>query len=91
MRFMEIEELPGFKFQKDFLKPFEHILSNATQVPVKDMVLRCLIQMIQARGDNIRSGWKTMFGVFTVAAREPYGMCFRLVHLTLSNSFQNRS
>jgi brefeldin A-inhibited guanine nucleotide-exchange protein len=74
MRFMEIEELPGFKFQKDFLKPFEHILSNATQVPVKDMVLRCLIQMIQARGDNIRSGWKTMFGVFTVAAREPYGM-----------------
>lgn len=73
MRFMEIEELPGFKFQKDFLKPFEHILSNATQVPVKDMVLRCLIQMIQARGDNIRSGWKTMFGVFTVAAREPYG------------------
>jgi brefeldin A-inhibited guanine nucleotide-exchange protein len=92
MRFMEIEELPGFKFQKDFLKPFEHILSNATQVPVKDMVLRCLIQMIQARGDNIRSGWKTMFGVFTVAAREPYGMYLsHVVRLPLSNSSQNRS
>lgn len=73
MKFMEIEELPGFKFQKDFLKPFEHIINNATVVSVKDMVLRCLIQMIQARGENIRSGWKTMFGVFTVAAREPYG------------------
>lgn len=73
MKFMEIEELPGFKFQKDFLKPFEHIISNASVVSVKDMVLRCLIQMIQARGENIRSGWKTMFGVFTVAAREPYG------------------
>lgn len=73
MRFMEIEELPGFKFQKDFLKPFEHVMANSNVVPVKDMVLRCLIQMIQARGDNIRSGWKTMFGVFTVAAREPYG------------------
>jgi brefeldin A-inhibited guanine nucleotide-exchange protein len=73
MRFMEIEELPGFKFQKDFLKPFEHIISNTTVVQVKDMVLRCLIQMIQARGENIRSGWRTMFGVFTVAAREPYG------------------
>lgn len=72
MRFMEIEELPGFKFQKDFLKPFELILSNASQVAVKDMVLRCLIQMIQARGDMIRSGWRTMFGVFTVAARETY-------------------
>lgn len=75
MRFMEIEELPGFKFQKDFLKPFEHIMANSNTVTVKDMVLRCLIQMIQARGDNIRSGWKTMFGVFTVAAREPYGEC----------------
>ncbi|PGG98098.1 hypothetical protein AJ79_08979 [Helicocarpus griseus UAMH5409] len=72
MRFMEIGELPGFKFQKDFLKPFEHVMANSTTVTVKDMVLRCLIQMIQARGDNIRSGWKTMFGVFTVAAREPY-------------------
>jgi brefeldin A-inhibited guanine nucleotide-exchange protein len=75
MRFMEIEELPGFKFQKDFLRPFEHIISNTTVVNVKDMVLRCLIQMIQARGENIRSGWRTMFGVFTVAAKEPYGMC----------------
>ena len=73
MRFMEIGELPGFKFQKDFLKPFEHVMANSTTASVKDMILRCLIQMIQARGDNIRSGWKTMFGVFTVAAREPYG------------------
>lgn len=76
MRFMEFEELPGFKFQKDFLKPFEHIMANSNTVTVKDMVLRCLIQMIQARGHNIRSGWKTMFGVFTVAAREPYGKLF---------------
>jgi brefeldin A-inhibited guanine nucleotide-exchange protein len=73
MRFMEIGELPGFKFQKDFLKPFEHVMANSTTAAVKDMILRCLIQMIQARGDNIRSGWKTMFGVFTIAAREPYG------------------
>ncbi|KAJ9630352.1 guanine nucleotide exchange protein for ADP-robosylation factor [Knufia peltigerae] len=72
MRFLEIEELPGFKFQKDFLKPFQHVMANSTVVTVKDMVLRCLIQMIQARGDNIRSGWKTMFGVFSVAAREQY-------------------
>ena len=70
MRFLEIEELPGFKFQKDFLKPFEHVLANSNVITVKDMVLRCLIQMIQAKGDNIRSGWKTMFGVFAIAAKE---------------------
>ncbi|KAK6436703.1 guanine nucleotide exchange protein for ADP-robosylation factor [Oleoguttula sp. CCFEE 5521] len=85
MRFMEIEELPGFRFQKDFLKPFELILRNASQVQVKDMVLRCLIQMIQARGDMIRSGWRTMFGVFTVAAREPYES---IVNLAFDNVTQ---
>ena len=72
MRFMEIEELPGFKFQKDFLKPFEYVIANNSVVTVKDMVLRCLIQMIQARGETIRSGWKTMFGVFSIAATESY-------------------
>lgn len=90
MRFMEIEELPGFKFQKDFLKPFELILSNASQVPVKDMVLRCLIQMIQARGDMIRSGWKTMFGVFTVAAREPYESIVNLAFDNVTQVFHDR-
>jgi brefeldin A-inhibited guanine nucleotide-exchange protein len=81
MKFLEIEELPGFKFQKDFLKPFEHVIANSQVVPVKDMALRCLIQMIQARGRNVRSGWRTMFGVFTVAAREPYGAYFLLSSL----------
>jgi brefeldin A-inhibited guanine nucleotide-exchange protein len=71
MTFMDIEELPGFKFQKDFLKPFEHIMSNSSNIHVKDMALLCLIQMIQAKGEKIRSGWRTMFGAFTVAARDP--------------------
>ncbi|KKK16411.1 hypothetical protein ARAM_004748 [Aspergillus rambellii] len=91
MRFMEIEELPGFKFQKDFLKPFEHVMANSNAVTVKDMILRCLIQMIQARGDNIRSGWKTMFGVFTCAAQEPYegivNMAFEHVTQTYNTRF----
>ncbi|KAI5368136.1 Putative Sec7 domain, mon2, dimerization and cyclophilin-binding domain, Sec7 domain superfamily [Septoria linicola] len=90
MRFMEIEELPGFQFQKDFLKPFELILSNAQQVPVKDMVLRCLIQMIQARGDMIRSGWRTMFGVFAVAAREPYESIVNLAFDNVTQVYNER-
>jgi brefeldin A-inhibited guanine nucleotide-exchange protein len=90
MRFMEIEELPGFKFQKDFLKPFEHVMSNSTVVTVKDMVLRCLIQMIQARGENIRSGWRTMFGVFTVAAREPYESIVNLAFENVNQVYKTR-
>ncbi|KAK9475476.1 uncharacterized protein V1510DRAFT_409312 [Dipodascopsis tothii] len=70
MRFFEMEELPHFKFQKDFLRSFEHIFVNNSNLMVKDMVLRCLHQMILARAGNVRSGWATMFGVFTFAAAE---------------------
>lgn len=73
MRFLAIEELPHFKFQKDFLKPFEYIMANTTVVRVKDMVLTCLSQMLEMRGSNITSGWKAMFAVFTLAAKETYG------------------
>lgn len=90
MRFMEIEELAGFKFQKDFLKPFQHILANSDNVTVKDLVLRCLIQMIQARGDNIRSGWRTMFGVFTVAARETSESIVNLAYENVSQVYKDK-
>lgn len=90
MRFMEIEELPGFKFQKDFLKPFEHVMSNSSHVTVKDMTLRCLIQMIQARGANIRSGWRTMLGVFTIAAREPYEAIVNLAFDNVNQVYKER-
>ncbi|KAL6412287.1 Protein transport protein SEC7 [Ilyonectria robusta] len=90
MRFMEIEELAGFKFQKNFLKPFEHVLANSNNVTVKDLVLRCLIQMIQARGDNIRSGWRTMFGVFTVAAREPHESIVNLAYENVNQVYKTK-
>ncbi|KAJ1554755.1 guanine nucleotide exchange protein for ADP-robosylation factor, partial [Nowakowskiella sp. JEL0078] len=70
MKFLELEELPNFKFQKDFLKPFEIILSNNPDVKIKDMVLVCLQQFIQAKAKSMRSGWKTMFSTFQRAAKE---------------------
>ncbi|EIN10767.1 Sec7-domain-containing protein [Punctularia strigosozonata HHB-11173 SS5] len=69
MRFLEKEELPHFKFQKDFLKPFEYTMVHNANPEIRDMVLQCLQQMIQARVQNLRSGWRTMFGVFTAAAK----------------------
>lgn len=38
MRFLEKEELPHFKFQKDFLKPFEHTMIHNNNPEVRDMV-----------------------------------------------------
>ncbi|KAJ7638783.1 hypothetical protein FB45DRAFT_903821 [Roridomyces roridus] len=69
MRFLEKEELPHFKFQKDFLKPFEHAMIHNPNPDIRDMVLQCLQQMIQARVQNMRSGWRTMFGVFQAASK----------------------
>ncbi|KIK65294.1 hypothetical protein GYMLUDRAFT_38736 [Collybiopsis luxurians FD-317 M1] len=69
MRFLEKEELPHFKFQKDFLKPFEHTMIHNANPEIRDMVLQCLQQMIQARVQNMRSGWRTMFGVFQAASK----------------------
>ncbi|KAI8381215.1 uncharacterized protein BYT42DRAFT_613016 [Radiomyces spectabilis] len=79
MQFLEKEELPHFKFQKDFLMPFRDILANNPDVAIKDMVLRCLSQMILARAHHIRSGWKTMLSVFATGARETSES---IVHMT---------
>ncbi|CAO3598921.1 unnamed protein product [Absidia cylindrospora] len=79
MKFLEKEELPHFKFQKDFLMPFRDVLANNPDVAIKDMVLRCLSQMILARGHHIRSGWKAMLSVFAMGARESSES---IVHMT---------
>ena len=89
-RFLEIDELPHFKFQKDFLRPFEYILANNPVLAVKDMVLQCINQMIQARADNIKSGWQTMFGVFTFAAREPYDEIVTMAFENVRNIYKDR-
>ena len=83
MKFLELEELPNFKFQKDFLRPFEHILGYNQDPKIKDMVLACLQQMVQAKAKSIKSGWKTLFAAFIRAAREPYGRFGALLYLFL--------
>ncbi|RKP26138.1 hypothetical protein SYNPS1DRAFT_28155 [Syncephalis pseudoplumigaleata] len=70
MKFLEKEELSNFKFQREFLKPFVHIISHSTDPSIRDMVIRCLNQMIAARSNNIRSGWKTILSVFVEAAKD---------------------
>ncbi|EGW31585.1 uncharacterized protein SPAPADRAFT_72363 [Spathaspora passalidarum NRRL Y-27907] len=70
MRFLEIEELTHFKFQKEFLKPFEYVIIHNDSLEVKDMVLECINNMMMARAGQIKSGWKAIFGVCTAAAKE---------------------
>jgi len=48
MRFLEKEELPNFKFQKDFLKPFEHTMIHNQNPEIRDMVSTTVLLRINA-------------------------------------------
>uniref|UniRef100_A0A1B0D269 Uncharacterized protein n=1 Tax=Phlebotomus papatasi TaxID=29031 RepID=A0A1B0D269_PHLPP len=68
MKFIEKGEFTNFRFQKDFLRPFEHIMKKNQSPAIRDMVVRCLAQMVNSQAHNIKSGWKNIFSVFHLAA-----------------------
>lgn len=68
MKFIEKGEFANFRFQKDFLRPFEHIMKKNISPTIRDMVVRCVAQMVNSQAHNIRSGWKNIFSVFHLAA-----------------------
>ena len=88
-KFIEKGELPNFHFQKDFLKPFHYIISSDISLKIKDMIVRCFSQMVQAQAKNIRSGWKCIFGVFQVAASDSEECVVLLAFETVTMIFQN--
>ncbi|XP_021363171.1 brefeldin A-inhibited guanine nucleotide-exchange protein 1-like isoform X5 [Mizuhopecten yessoensis] len=70
MKFIEKGEFANFRFQKDFLRPFEHIMKRNRSPTIRDMVVRCVAQMVNSQAGNIRSGWKNIFSVFHLAASD---------------------
>ncbi|KNE60799.1 hypothetical protein AMAG_06156 [Allomyces macrogynus ATCC 38327] len=77
MKFLEKDELPNFKFQREFLRPFEHVVAHHDAIPVREMAVRCLQQIVAARAPVLRSGWKAVLAVYTaMAARETYEPLF---------------
>lgn len=70
MKFIEKGEFANFRFQKDFLRPFEHIMKKNRSPTIRDMVVRCIAQMVNSQAKNIRSGWKNIFSVFHLAASD---------------------
>ena len=70
MKFIEKGELSNFRFQKDFLRPFEHIMKQNESQTIRDMVVRCIAQMVNSQTNNIKSGWKNIFSVFRLASTE---------------------
>ena len=54
--FIEKDELANFSFQKDFLRPFEMIMKKPPTPATRELIIRCISQMIYARANNIKSG-----------------------------------
>ncbi|XP_021954399.1 brefeldin A-inhibited guanine nucleotide-exchange protein 1 isoform X2 [Folsomia candida] len=70
MKFIEKGEFANFRFQKDFLRPFEVIMKKNQSPGIRDMVVRCITQMVNSQSGKIRSGWKNIFSVFHLAASD---------------------
>lgn len=68
IKFLQKEELSNFNFQRVFLKPFESILAKSKSNEIKDLILRCIDVLVRACATNIRSGWRSIFATFEVAA-----------------------
>ena len=63
MKFLEREELANYNFQNEFLQPFVVVMQKSNVPEVRELIVRCVSQMVLSRVNNIKSGWK---GVFTV-------------------------
>jgi brefeldin A-inhibited guanine nucleotide-exchange protein len=69
-KFLEREELLNYSFQNEFLKPFVSVTRRSQSAPVREFIVRCAGSMISGQAKNIKSGWKSVFAVLTLAASD---------------------
>ncbi|XP_076951950.1 brefeldin A-inhibited guanine nucleotide-exchange protein 2-like [Bidens hawaiensis] len=72
MKFLEREELSNYNFQNDFMKPFVIVMRKSSAVEIRELIIRCVSQMVLSRVNHVKSGWKSMFMVFTAAASDDH-------------------
>ncbi|XP_065853844.1 brefeldin A-inhibited guanine nucleotide-exchange protein 1 isoform X2 [Euphorbia lathyris] len=70
MKFLEREELAHYNFQNEFLRPFVIVMQKSNSTEIRELIVRCISQMVLSRVNNVKSGWKSVFMVFTVAAAD---------------------
>ncbi|CAE8639249.1 unnamed protein product, partial [Polarella glacialis] len=72
IKFLEKDELSNYNFQADFLKPFELVMVSTPGAgkEVKGFIVESISFITNKRGQNIKSGWKTVFHICYAAAQE---------------------
>ncbi|RWR76137.1 brefeldin A-inhibited guanine nucleotide-exchange protein 5 isoform X1 [Cinnamomum micranthum f. kanehirae] len=68
MKYLERAELTNFTFQNDILKPFVILIRNSQSEPIRGLIVDCIVQMIKSKVGSIKSGWRSVFMIFTAAA-----------------------
>ncbi|XP_026389644.1 brefeldin A-inhibited guanine nucleotide-exchange protein 5-like [Papaver somniferum] len=68
MKYLERAELTNFTFQNDILKPFVILIRSSRSESIRGMIVDCIVQMIKSKVGNIKSGWRSVFMIFTAAA-----------------------
>lgn len=66
MKFLEREELANYNFQNEFMKPFVIVMRKSSAVEIRELIIRCVSQMVLSRVNNVKSGWKSMFMVLNL-------------------------
>ncbi|KAK9033896.1 hypothetical protein V6N11_050077 [Hibiscus sabdariffa] len=72
MKFLEREELANYNFQNEFLRPFVIVMQKSNSAEIRELIVRCISQMVLSRVSNVKSGWKSVFMVFTAAAADEH-------------------
>ena len=83
MKFLSRTELANYSFQNEFLRPFVVVMRQSPAVEIRELIIRCVSQMVQARVSHIKSGWKSMFMVFTTAAADEDAQVVSLAFQTI--------
>ncbi|CAA2998750.1 brefeldin A-inhibited guanine nucleotide-exchange 5 [Olea europaea subsp. europaea] len=68
MKYLERAELANFTFQNDILKPFVILMRSSRSESVRRLIVDCIVQMIKSKVGSIKSGWRSVFMIFTAAA-----------------------
>ncbi|XP_052182190.1 brefeldin A-inhibited guanine nucleotide-exchange protein 5 isoform X2 [Diospyros lotus] len=68
MKYLERAELANFTFQNDILKPFVVLMRSSRSETVRRLIVDCIVQMIKSKVGSIKSGWRSVFMIFTAAA-----------------------
>ena len=71
LKFLNREELAQYEFQRKFMRPYEEIMKKAVHSTTRELVLRCIEQIVKVCGSSsnstLRSGWRTVIAVLGVA------------------------